>query len=200
MASAPKARRYFDPEALEEVDLGRLLRFLGANWWVVALGIVFGAIVGFAVAVGHGQTYAGTASLYLGQPFGGSGEIALQDLQTNPSTLDQIVHSFAIDERVARVCKATPASFDNGISTLQVAGSSPPNHENPHVTLSVLAAQPQLAQCAAQELARTAVNLLASYALLKTQTDRAQIKTDSRQIERVQASLANTAHSDHSQQ
>lgn len=190
-----KPRRYFDPEALEEVDLGHHLRFLGANWWIVALGIIFGAIVGFAVAVGHGQTYVGTASLYLGQPFGGSGEIALQDLQTNPSTLDQIVHSLAIDESVARSCKAKPDSFSHGISTLQVAGSSLPNHQNPHVTLSVLAPQPRLAQCAAKGLALAAVNLLASYARLKTATDRAQIATDDRQIERVQASLAGNANS-----
>ncbi|HET8894011.1 MAG TPA: hypothetical protein VFM96_07945 [Gaiellaceae bacterium] len=190
-----KPRRYFDPEALEEIDLGRHLRFLGSNWWVVALGIVFGAIVGFALAVGHGQTYVGTASLYLGQPFGGSGDIALQDPQTNPSTLDQIVHSFAIDERVARACKAKPDNFSHGISTLQVAGSSLPNHQNPHVTLSVLAQQPRLAQCAAKGLALAAVNLLASYARLKIATDHAQIATDNRQIERLQASLASDTYS-----
>jgi len=195
MPSTPRAQRYFDPEALDEVDLGRHLRLIGANWWVVALGVIFGAIVGFALAVGHGQTYLGTASLYLGQPFGGNGEIALQDLQTNPSTLDQIVHSLAIDERVARACKSTPARFSHGISTLQVAGSALPNHQNPHVTLSVLAAQPRLAQCAATELARTAINLLASYAHLKIETDRTQITADNREIERVQTNLASNAYS-----
>jgi hypothetical protein len=196
VTSKPGAQGYFDPEALEEVDLGRRLRLLGAHWWVVALGIVIGAIVGFSVAIGHSQTYVGTASLYLGQPFGGNGEIALQDLQTNPSTLDQIVHSFAIDERVARACKSTPVSFSHGISTLQVAGGNLPNNrQNPHVTLSVLATQPRLAQCAADDLARAAIDLLASYAHSKTATDRTQIATDNRQIERVQASLASNAYS-----
>lgn len=195
MSSTPKAKRYFDPEALEEVDLGRHLRFLGANWWVVVLGVVLGAIVGFAVAIGHGQTYVGTASLYLGQPFGGSGEIALQDLQTNPTTLDQIVHSVAIDDRVARACKAKPDSFSHGISTLQVAGASLLNHQNPHVTLSVLAPQPRLAQCAAKGLAREAVNLLASYPRLKAETERAQIAADSRELVRVQAGLVSPAYS-----
>lgn len=177
-----KGPRSFDPEAVEEVDLGRYLRLLGAHWWVVVAGLVFGAIAGFAIAVGHGQTYVATATLYLGQPYGGSGEIALQDLQTNPSTLDQIVHSFALDERVARACKARPGSFDHGISTLQVAGSSLPNHQNAHVTLSVLARQPKLDQCAANGLARTAVALLGSYADLKIAGDRAQIATDDRLI------------------
>ena len=196
MTSEPRTQRYFDPEAVEEIDVGRYLRLLGTHWWVVALGIVLGSIVGFAVALGHGQTYVGTASLYLGQPFGVNGEIALQDLQTNPSTLDQIVHSFAIDERVARACKTTPASFIHGISTLQVAGGNLPNNrQNPHVTLSVLTARPRLAQCASRELALTAIRVLASYANSKTETDRTQIATDNRQIERVQASLASNAYS-----
>lgn len=195
MSSTPKASDYFDPEALEEVDLGRHLRFLAANWWVVVLGVVLGAIAGFAVAIGHGQTYVGTASLYLGQPFGGNGEIALQGLQTNPSALDQIVHSVAIDDRVARECKAKPDSFSHGISTLQLAGAALPNHQNPHVTLSVLAPQPRLAQCAAKGLAREAVNLLASYPRLKAETERAQIATDNRQLKQLQASLASPAYS-----
>ncbi len=190
-----RARRYFDPEALEDVDIGRYLRLLGAAWWVVAAGLVFGAIAGFAVAVGHDQTYAATATLYLGQPYGGSGEIALQNLQTNPSTLDQIVHSFAIDETVARTCKASPASFSHGISTLQVAGSSLPNHQNAHVTLSVLARQPKLDQCAANMLARTAVARLASYANSKVAADHAQVATDNREIQRLQAALAGNAYS-----
>jgi len=195
MPSTPRAQRYFDPEALEEVDVGRYLRLLGASWWVVALGVVFGAIAGFSVAVGHGQTYVGTASLYLGQPFGGSGEIALQNLQTNPSTLNQIVHSLAIDERVARACKTTAARFSHGISTLQVEGSALPNHQNPHVTLSVLSTQRRVAQCATKELALTALNFLGSYARLKAETDRTHLATDTRQIARVQASLASGAYS-----
>lgn len=182
------AARGFDPEAEQDVDFGRYRRLLGAFWWVVAAGFVVGAVVGVAVVVGHGQTYQATAMLYLGLPYG-AGDLALQSAQTNPSTLDQIVHSFAVDERVAQACKTPVASFANGISTQQVAGTLLRNRQNAYVTLSVLARKPKLDRCAANGLARAAVAILAPYSNGKVAAYRAEISSDDHGIAQARARL-----------
>ena len=189
------AARNPDPEVGHDVDLGRYLRLMGRNWWVIAAGFVLGAVVGFGVAVGHGQTYQATATIYLGLPYGFGGDVPLQSAQTNPSTLDQIVHSVGIDERVARACKAPVSSFSNGISTLQVSGTSAKNRQNAYVTLSVLARKPKLDECAANGLARAAVALLAPYANGKIAEYRAQISDDDRAIKQVTAAVKGKAPS-----
>jgi hypothetical protein len=184
-----RAARGVDPGAEQDVDLGRYLRLLGRRWWVVAAASVLGAVVGFAVVIGHGQTYVATATLYLGLPYGASGDIALQSAQTNPSTLAQIVHSFSVDERVARACKAPAASFSNGISTQQIAGSLLKNRQNTYLTVSVLARKPILDQCAANGLARAAVAILAPYANAKIAAYRREIANDDQTIRQVGATL-----------
>jgi hypothetical protein len=115
--------------------------------------------------------------------------VALQSAQTNPSTLDQIVHSFAVDERVAQACKAPTASFINGISTQQVAGTLMRNRQNAYVTLSVLAPKPRLDRCAANALARAAVSVLSPYSLGKAATYRTEIVSDEREIALARARL-----------
>ena len=182
-------------ELQQDVDLVRYLRLLGRNWWVIAAGFVLGAVVGFSVVVGHGQTYQATATIYLGLPYGFGGDVPLQSAQTNPSTLDQIVHSIVVDERVARACKTSVASFSNGISTLQVSGTSGRNRQNAYVTLSVLARKPRLDACVANELARAAVALLAPYANGKVAEYRAQISADDQAIARIQAAAKGKAPS-----
>src|SRR5438045_2447700 len=85
--SRGQAPSSFDPEAEQEVDFGRYWRLLGARWWLLAAGFVAGAIVGFGLSVGARQLYKASASLYLGQPYTASGNVQLQALQTNPSTV-----------------------------------------------------------------------------------------------------------------
>ena len=38
--------RTFDPEAEQEVDFGRYLRLLAVRWWLIAAGLILGAIGG----------------------------------------------------------------------------------------------------------------------------------------------------------
>lgn len=184
--------RYFDPEAIEEVDFGRYVRLLGAYWWVVAAGLVLGGIAGFAIALGHEQVYRARASLYLGEPYGASGNIALQALQTDPSALDAIVHSLAIDQAVASACNAGPGRFAGGISTQAVAGTATRNQQTAYFTLSVLAASPKFDACAANGLAATVVRLLGRYASSKIALFQGQLAADAREISRSETTLSGT--------
>src|SRR2546427_133932 len=112
----------FDREAEQEVDFGRYVRLLGARWWLLAAGLVVGAVIGYAISLGGSQRFKATATLYLGQPYSASGNVQLQAAQTNPSTVRQIAHAESIVDQVATMCKAKPADIRGGISTQHAQG------------------------------------------------------------------------------
>ena len=74
-APAPPSRG-FDPEAEQEVDFARYVRLLAVRWWLLAAGVVAGAVIGYLVSLGGTQVYTATATLYLGQPYSASGTVA----------------------------------------------------------------------------------------------------------------------------
>src|SRR3954452_18895358 len=121
----------FDPEAEQEVDFGRYVRLIAARWWLVVLGLIIGAVVGYAVSLGGSQTFKATATVYLGQPYSASGNVQLQAAQTNPSTVRAIVRSDAVIRKAAADCKARLADFRGGISTQTVAGNIAKNGQTP---------------------------------------------------------------------
>ena len=86
-------QRPFDPEAEQEIDFGRYVRLIATRWWLVAAGLILGAVIGYAVSLGGGQRWQSSVTLYLGQPYSASGNVQLQDIQTNPSTVRQIAHA-----------------------------------------------------------------------------------------------------------
>src|SRR5579864_8259282 len=147
-----------DPEAEQEIDFSRMWRLLAARWWAPVGAAVLGAIVGYAVALGGSQTYSASAALYLGQPYTASGNVALQGLQTNPSTVGTVAHSLAVDQRVAVLCKAKTGTFRSGISTKPIAGSLSKNGQNPLVSLTVLSSKKKVAACAANELGTAVIS------------------------------------------
>src|SRR5437762_13013379 len=113
----------FDPEAEQEVDFGRYWRLLAVRWWLVAAGLVAGAVIGYAISLGGSQQFKATATLYLGQPYSASGNVQLQAAQTNPSTVRQIAHAELVVRAAAQHCKAKPADLRGGISTQTVSGN-----------------------------------------------------------------------------
>ena len=82
-----------DWDGEQEVDFRRYWEALLARWWLPLVGLVAGAIVGYLISLGGGQVYQAQTTVYLGQPYSASGNIQLQSLQTNPSTVRQIVTS-----------------------------------------------------------------------------------------------------------
>jgi uncharacterized protein involved in exopolysaccharide biosynthesis len=171
-----------DPEAEQEVDFSKYWRLLAARWWVPVFGLLLGAIVGYAVALGGSQTYSAAAALYLGQPYTASGNVALQGLQTNPSTVGTVAHSLAVDQRVAALCKTKMGTFRSGIATKPIAGALAKNGQNPLVSLSVQSAKKKVASCTANELAKIVVARISGYAVEKIASFSAQITNQEREI------------------
>jgi len=182
---------HFDPEAEQDVDFGRYGRLLAARWWLVAAGLVVGALIGYALSVGGTQRYRATASLYLGQPYSASGNVQLQAAQTNPSTVRQIARAEIVLEKVARQCGAKPGDIRGGVSTQTVAGNISKNGQTPLVTVSVQAKKRRLASCAANAIAREVIDRVSPFANQKIRNFSRQITNDQRQIAQINDALQN---------
>lgn len=185
----------FDPEAEQEVDFARYGRMLARRWWLVAIGVVAGAVIGFLVSLGGTKLYSATSTMYLGQPYNQSGATPVQAPQTNPSAAGAIANAQKTVEDVATKCKTTPETFRKGISVQRVAAASSATKSaaqiNPLVTVTVQAAKGKVAACAATGLARAAVAGLGAYPRAKIDKYTAYIARDTREIKLLSAAMEN---------
>ena len=180
----------FDPEAEQEIDFSRYWRVLASRWWLLVGGLFVGAIVGYAISLGGGNVYKATATIYLGQPYSASGNVALQTLQTNPSTVRAIATSPAVVGLVAVQCETKPSTFKGGISTQPISGNLSKNGQNPLVSLTVQSSKRRVASCAANGLAHAVVVRISGFPNVKTALFRSQITADERAINSLKAGIA----------
>jgi hypothetical protein len=189
-----------DPEAEQEVDFARYVRLLGSRWWLLAAGLVLGAVIGYLVSLGGNQVYSASATVYLGQPYTPTGSGLVQDPQTNPSSVGQVVNNAATIGAVAKLCNAKPGTFRKGISTQAVAtGASTKGGAaavNPLVKVSVQSKRGKVAACAANQLARKVVKALGVYPAAKIANIKAQIASDDAGIKSIQQAIAGGGISD----
>jgi hypothetical protein len=179
-----------DPEAEQEVDFARYARLLAVRWWLLAAGLVAGAVIGYLVSLGGTQVYSATATLYLGQPYTASGNSLLQTRQTNPSAVGAIINAQQVDEAVAAICHAKASEFRKGISSQVVAGSLAKNGQSPLVKLGVQTRKAKIASCAANALAAVVVKKLGTFANGKIRSFSSEIATDDQYIKTLQAAIA----------
>ncbi|MHB8469830.1 MAG: Wzz/FepE/Etk N-terminal domain-containing protein [Gaiellaceae bacterium] len=178
-----------DPEAEQEVDFGRYLRLIGARWWLVVGGLVVAAVIGYLVSLGSSQTFQATATIYLGQPYSASGNVQLQNLQTNPSTVRTIVQAASVADAVARHCGAKPAEFRGGIAVQALAGNLSKNGQTAEVSITVQARRRKIVACVANALAKAVLDGTSAFADQKSANFRAEIATDDRQINLISQAL-----------
>ncbi len=203
MATPPAPDKRFDPEAEQEVDFARYGRMLARRWWLVAVGVIAGAVIGFLVSLGGTKLYSATATIYLGQPYNPGGTSLVLTPATNPSAVGQIANAQAIDEKVAAQCstskeKVTVESFRKGISAQKVASSSTSAkglaaQVTPLVTLTVQAAKKTVAVFTANALAQAAVKAIGTYPEAKIAIYEKRIAIDNQAIQQINAGLANAA-------
>lgn len=195
MTTPAPPRRGFDPEAEQEVDFARYGRMLAVRWWLLAAGLVAGAVIGYLVSLGGAQVYQATATIYLGQPYSPTGAAPVITPQTNPSAVDAVVKSAAVIDQVATHCGAKVGAFQNGISTQAIAsGSSSAKtggavQANPLVSVSVQARKGKVATCAANGLARAVVKVLGRYPARKIAIYQSHIAFDNKDIKTIDAAI-----------
>jgi uncharacterized protein involved in exopolysaccharide biosynthesis len=197
VATTPAPDKGFDPEAEQEVDFARYARMLARRWWLVAIGVVVGAVIGFLVSLGGTKLYSATSTIYLGQPYNPGGTSPIITLQTNPSAVGQIANSQSVDQKVAKRCKTTAGSFRKGISVQKVATASTVTKSlaavNPLVTLTVQTSKGKAAACVANALSREAVAGIGTYPLAKIVGYEREVATDVAAIKGINALIANPA-------
>jgi len=199
-APAPPARG-FDPEAEQEVDFAKYVRLLAVRWWLLAAGLVAGAVIGYLVSLGGSQVYSATATVYLGQPYTPTGGALVQNPQTNPSSVGTAIQSQSVQNTVANRCHAKVSAFKKGISTQAIptgSSSKTGSQINPLVKISVQAKKGKVAACAANELAVEVVSAhhLGAYAAQKITNLKAQIAIDNADIKTIQTAIASPSISD----
>ncbi|HEY4235738.1 MAG TPA: hypothetical protein VGM45_00205 [Gaiellaceae bacterium] len=190
MTAPAPPQRGFDPEAEQEVDFARYVKLLGVRWWLLAAGLVAGAVIGYLVSLGGNQVFLAAATVYLGQPYTPTASALIQDPQTNPSSVVQVVNNQAVINTVANLCHTKPGAFAKGISTQAVAtGASTKGGAtavNPLVKVSVQSKKAKVAACAANQLALEVVKKLGVYPDAKIKNLQAHIAIDNADIERIQ--------------
>jgi capsular polysaccharide biosynthesis protein len=198
VSTPPPSARGFDPEAEQEVDFAKYVRLLAVRWWLLAAGLVIGAIIGYIVSLGGGaQVYSATATIYLGQPLTPGGNASVTTLATNPNAVSQIIKSQQVVSFVAGKCKAKASQFRKGITSANAGGGSSASTTksavNPLVTVTVQTRRARDAECVANNLAKEVVGRIGSYPKAKIANLEAQVAADQQYIAEIQKGLNNPA-------
>src|SRR4051812_10134128 len=182
----------FEEEELE-VDFGRYWRALVQRWWLVLLGLVVGALLGFAVATSGSRPYEASAILYLGQPLYPGGSTPIQPLTTSFRLIDQILHSSANIRQAAAKLALPPQKLDNAVSlgAFSVAGPAVADSPGRLATLTVKGLAPRQATEAADLLAATLIRRISTYTDTKLATYQKRLDRIKRELTVVNGRIAN---------
>ncbi|TML83483.1 MAG: hypothetical protein E6G08_19780 [Actinobacteria bacterium] len=178
-----------DWDGEQEVDFRRYWEALLARWWLPLVGLVAGAIVGYLISLGGGQVYQAQTTVYLGQPYSASGNIQLQSLQTNPSTVRQIVTSQSSLAAAAKAAKLKSSALRGQISVAAVSGNLAKLGQTPLVTITVHGAKRDKIRVAANALAHQVIQKVGGYAERKIAIFHAQISRDEKQEAAIQRQI-----------
>jgi capsular polysaccharide biosynthesis protein len=155
------------PEAEREIDLSRYWWAIVARWWLVAGAVAAGIVIGYLVSLGGGTVFQSKATVYLGQPLTPTGAAQVQGLQTNPSTVGQIVRSRSVVAAVASAVDIPADALRNGISSRPVSGSVARLGQTPLVEITVRGPWRRQGAEAANLLADEVVERVSGYAATK---------------------------------
>ncbi len=175
------ARELPDLDAEQEVDLGQLRGRLASHWWLLAAGLVAGALIGYALSFGGGKSYSAKALVYLGNPisFGGS---PLPSLAANPRYVREVVDSEAAIRSAARVADVRPGQVRGHISTAAASATGTTalgtgRVPQTLVTITAKGSSGPKTAAVANAVAAYVVNELAAYAKTKISTFKEVLRT-----------------------
>ena len=178
-------------EAEREVDFGRYARMILARWWLVAAAVALGALAGYLVSLGGGDVYQARTTVYLGQPLSPAGGAQIQSLATNPATVNQIVRSDAVVQRVAAEVGVPANRLQRGISTKPVTGGDTARRagQNPLVEISVRGPWRQGTAQAANLLAAAVVKEVSGYVDVKIDALNEQLENQNTELASIERRL-----------
>ena len=174
-----------DLEAEQEVDFRRYWNAVLARWWLPALGLLVGILGGYALALGGGDVYRAEATLYLGQPFTPNGGASVPGLATNPSTVNEIVHSEAALQRASEVSGMRLGRLRANVTSRQVgvpAGRRLAVGQTPLIEIAVTGSNAAATARAANALAQIVVDDVSPYVTDKIAAIKERITSDENEL------------------
>jgi capsular polysaccharide biosynthesis protein len=179
-----------DAEAEQEVDLGRYWHAVVARWWLLLLGLIAGALIGYAVSLGGTQQFKASATIYLGTPYSIIGSVPLQNAQTNPATVNTLIHSEEFVDAAAAAAGTSPDAIRSGISSKAISTgvgltAAQRASANPLVRVSVTASTRRRATRAANSLARQVVARLAPLSRQKIELLKQRVASDKQELDTI---------------
>jgi hypothetical protein len=181
----PRSPRELDLEAEQEVDFRRYWNAVLARWWLPALGLLAGVVAGYALALGGGDVYKASVTLYLGQPFTPTSSAPVPGLATNPSTVTEIVHSEAALEKASAVSGMRLGRLRGNVTSKQVgvpAGRRLAVGQTPLIQITVTGSRKAPTERAADSLAQTVVADVSPYVEDKIAAIKRRIDSDQREL------------------
>jgi uncharacterized protein involved in exopolysaccharide biosynthesis len=115
MTSAPQPGL----DAEREIDFTRWRAALSRLWWLVAVGLVVGGIVGFLFSFGSGSVYKASSLISLGSPVSPGG-VVLQGFGQNPRAVSEITSSAAAQDSAAHTAGMEPGALRGNVSIATV--------------------------------------------------------------------------------
>lgn len=174
----------------QEIDLARHWWMIVARWWLVAAAVAVGIVVGLLVSLGGGTVYQARATVYLGQPLSPSGSSQVQGLQTNPSTVSQVIKSRSVVASVADRVGVPADRLRAGVSSKPVSGAVARLGQTPLVEVVVRGPWRRQSADAANLLADTVVERVSGYADAKIAQFSALLQSIDVQLEQADDSVA----------
>lgn len=186
--------RTVDQGAEQEVDFGRYWHAIVARWWLLLVGLIVGAFIGYLISLGGKQVWNASANVYLGASYSSIGGVFLQGPQANPSTAGTIARAESTIEAAAARAGMRPEDLRGKVSTQSIStggGSSLVRTTgNPLVKITVQSSTRRRAQVAANAIAQTVVQRLAPYADRKIQALKERIANDQKEIDAIRRGAA----------
>src|SRR5918994_532531 len=184
----PRKTDELDLDAEQEVDFRRYWNAVLARWWLPALGLLAGVLGGYALALSGGDIYRAESTLYLGQPFTPNGATPVPGLATNPSTVNEIVHSEAALQRASEVSGMRLGRLRANVTSRQVgvpAGRRLAVGQTPLIEVAVIGSNAAATTRAANALAQTVVDDVSPYVADKIAAIEERIDSDERELDSI---------------
>jgi uncharacterized protein involved in exopolysaccharide biosynthesis len=178
-----------DPEGEREVDLASAWERLKTRWWLPAVGLAAGAIVGLVLALSGGEVYQANTLVYLGQPFAPLGGGQIQSLATNPRTVSEIVHSESALRDASGASGVSLSRLRSSVSTKEITAPGQVRGVNPLIEISVKASGRRKAEQAAESLANRVVEGVSAYVADKVELLQDQVAVSESQLQAVTARI-----------
>ena len=183
-ATTERRRTQPDPEPEREVDFSRYLDALVARWWLPVAGLIVGAAIGYFVALGGKDVYRAQATVYVGTPYGASGQL-IQTPATNPNTVGQVARGQGTLQQVAQASGMSVRELRAGVSTRPIKSGAPKGAPNQLYAVTVEGPKRGQVSAAANAIAAKIAAVTGGYAKLKVDTFRQQIASDQQQLDAI---------------